>query len=203
MNGKDSNLGNLEQSIHNLRKACWQKRMVFIDVAARRQKWERNLHFASGLISLCSGASVAALLLLIVGKDYLKIVGSLIGALAGILSLVVTTYFSAKDNQKIFEGAAKYGALIDKLFLLIDQIGVISAATIRERYERMSKEYSELAPHFDLYLPLDLSARLAELEQQWPSASRLGPAGYEIEKSADAAYPPKPSPDLPGQSQRS
>lgn len=180
MTSDDNNLENLEQSILDLRKVCWQKRMVLIELAAKRQKWERNLHFASGVISLFSGASVAALLLLIAGKDYLKIIGSVVGGLSGVLSLIVTTYFGAKDTQKIFEGAAKYGTLRDELFILVTQIGQLSKSTIQSKFEKIYKEYGELAPRIDSYLPPNMTERFAALERLWPEASRLGPADGDI-----------------------
>ena len=140
-------------SIIALRDTCWQKRMMLWNRAARRQQWQRALHLASGIITLVSGGSVAALLATISGAENLKLIGAIVAFLAGVLSLIVTTYFDVKETQKMFEGASNYGILRDRLVSLVDGVSELSRKTALERLGKIREDAGKAMLQYDPLLP--------------------------------------------------
>ena len=143
----------VREFITELRDSCWQKRMMLLNGAGRRQKWQRALHLLSGIITLVSGGSVAALLATMSGAGGLKLIGAIVAFLSGVLSLVVTTYFDVKETQKMFEGAGAYGALRDRLVTLDDGLPSLTMKTALERLAKIREDVGKAAHQYDPLLP--------------------------------------------------
>jgi hypothetical protein len=150
---KYSSRAQFDKSITRLRDACARKRAILWDRAESRQRWQRVLHFTSGVITLVAGGSVTALLATVSGALTAKIAGSVIAILSGILSLVVTIFYDVKETDNMFEGAAKYGSLRDQLTTLLDKTEDIPSNKAAEILAKLRNDYSDLARHYDRMVP--------------------------------------------------
>jgi hypothetical protein len=149
----EGELNSVRASVTELRESCWRKRMMLWNGAARRQRWQRALHLVSGIVTLVSGGSVAALLATISGAEGLKLIGAIIAFLSGVLSLIVTTYFDVKETQKMFEGASAYGVLRDRLINLNDGLSSLAIKTAVERLAKIREDAGKSAHQYDQLLP--------------------------------------------------
>jgi hypothetical protein len=153
LNPSAGELDSVRKSVEELRDSCWQKRMMLSEKAGRRERWQRALHLASGIVTLISGGSVAALIATISGAASLKLTGAVIAFCSGVISLVVTTYFDVKETQKMFVGASTYGILRDRLITLLDELPTINNKTSIERLAKIRADVGKAGQQYDSLLP--------------------------------------------------
>jgi hypothetical protein len=163
-------------TIKGLREAYWTRRQMLLGRAERRRKWQRALHLASGIVTLASGV-VTALLTATNLAAGIKLAATAITFISGGVSLWATTYFDSKETQKIADGAAEYGALIDILDNLRDRIDDLQPKTIKESLKSVRDKAASARQRTDPYLPsgkkfFDEAKVLAELLKLFPDLTR-------------------------------
>jgi hypothetical protein len=146
-------LQELTQNLEELRIICQTKRERLWGRAARRNKWQKGLHIAGGVIALFSGGAITSVVTSLTSSLTMKIIAAALAFLSGGISLVTTTLFDSKESVKMFDGAARYAALRDKAQTLYERRTGIAIDRVTEQLGRLRAESSSLAKEFDHLLP--------------------------------------------------
>ncbi|MFN2440491.1 MAG: hypothetical protein ABR503_14905, partial [Chitinophagaceae bacterium] len=130
---------------------CTQKRELLLQSAISKSKSKKGLTITSGILALFSAGAITSVIVKYFGNDFLQIIAAITAALSGILSLILSIYFSEENTSKIFEGASKYLTLRDKTYRLL----LKPNNTNEKFYEELSilqSEYAQLDEPYSKYV---------------------------------------------------
>ena len=139
----------LAMSAGNLSDICAEKREVLKSQAISRSKWQKRLHIASGVIALLSGGAITAVVTDLTSSLQMKIFATTLAFSSGIISLVTTTLFDTKETQRMFEGAAQFLIIRDKLRALHHRRSTLTPDQFDEALGPLRTEYNKTSADFD------------------------------------------------------
>ena len=125
-----------------------RKRPALMDRATARQSTSRHLHFLAAGIALLSSAGMTVVLTSGSSSLTLKVVTPLIAFAAGIINLVSTIYYDARETTRMFKGAASFLALKSKAELLL----LSPPATLKglfDAYKKLVDTYQSRSGDYD------------------------------------------------------
>lgn len=161
---------------------CTRKREILLIIAHRKSKLKKNLTVLSGILSLLSATTITAVLVKYVGEQSLQIFAALTAAVAGITSLLITTYFIDDEISQHFDGSSKYLSLRERTYRLVYTPN-ITDSELFDNLVVMQDEYASLDETYSKWTKITLKKYVKH-----STAPRLTKAGQSVKKAVGKQY---------------
>ena len=138
----------IREEIERLTSNSTTRREDLLVSAHRKLRTKKMLSIFSGLLALGSAGAITTVLVDAFGDRGLQILAAATAALAGTITLVMSSYFSEEDVASMFTGSSKYLALRENVYRLvihptITEEGRFAVLTeLQEEYTRLDESYS-------------------------------------------------------------
>jgi hypothetical protein len=144
----------MNSDIEQLLENASRKRRALRDEAFYKRSRRRFLSVASGLLAFASGASILSVLgAFLPNSDAVKLVAALFAFMSTLVTIVSQTYFDDREILKMFEGAAEFHAISDKIEQILsaandltDKAVQKAIADVRKEYRNATKKYDDVVP---------------------------------------------------------
>lgn len=153
--------------LQNMQDVSSQKRKALHSRANDTERLARMLAVGSGLIALLAGFITTAVFTELISSTILKVGAATLTFLSGATSLVGSTYASGKAVEDLYDGAAGFLSLRDRIALACARPGA-SEKSLLAVAENFGAEYAELSAKYDRYLSKNDMGhfRLIEMSQR-------------------------------------
>lgn len=140
----------LDDEIKRLVINCMLKRQVLQKSGIKRTNRKKGLSVLSGILALFSAGAIASVLVKYFGNEIIQTIAAISAFISGILTLLVTIYYTDDETSKILEGSSKYLDLRER----ISNLKLNPTITKQEKYEAivvLKAEYSNLDNIYSQY----------------------------------------------------
>ncbi len=144
-----NNNTNLTNEIRRLALNCMLKREMLQRSGILRTSRKKGLSVLSGVLALLSAGAIASVLVKYFGNESIQILAALSAFVSGILTLVVTIYYTDDETSKILEGSSKYLDLRERISNLnlnpaiTDLEKYASIVALKDEYYNLDNIYSQ------------------------------------------------------------
>lgn len=161
----------LVNEIQRLVKNCTKKRIMLLQVAVARSKMKKKLTIASGVLALFSAGTITTVIIKLFGNEVLPILAAVSAAISGIISLILSAYYTDDETSKIYEGSSKYLLLRDKAYRLLinPTISNKEAFSALEKFGHDYFEYDSLYSKFSQYVDKNNLPLSTEPDRVYPN----------------------------------
>ncbi|HEY6735349.1 MAG TPA: hypothetical protein VI256_16425 [Roseiarcus sp.] len=128
-----------------------QKRSLLFELAQANRAWRRRLLFATGVIGALSALATVAVFTEVFGGSVIKIITSMCIFVTACITAYMNFYVSTSDTDKMFEGAAEFLALREKIDYALGEKS--SEDQRKKALNKFKTEYVALSRTYDRYFP--------------------------------------------------
>jgi hypothetical protein len=138
-------------SLEDLFALVQYKRLILFELAQSKRAYRRLFQVILGTIGLVSALVAAAVFADLLGSTVIKVVTAVAAFLSGVATLLMNSYFATAEADKMFDGAAEFHGLREKIDFEagLDTTPNQAKAALKkfkEEYVRLSQRYDRLFP---------------------------------------------------------
>jgi Zn-dependent protease with chaperone function len=144
-----------------------RKREALRDEASAKRRYRRLLSAASGILAFLSGASILSLLsTYLQNSDAAKVVAALLAFLSTFVTILTQTFFDDKETLKMWQGAAEFLALREKILDTMANYKDMTDKTAQKAIADVRKEYVKTSTKYEAEIPEE------GLSRRFPASGR-------------------------------
>jgi hypothetical protein len=139
----------LIEEIGRLTVNAAKKRQDLQETALRKGKRRKALTVLAGILALTSAGAITTVMSIAFGNIGIQLAAALTAAVSGIVSLLITSYYSDNTVFNMLQGSAQYLALRENIYSLVIQPKMSDAERFRllkefqSQYIRLDENYSQ------------------------------------------------------------
>jgi hypothetical protein len=142
----------LREEIERLTVNATARRADLQQTALRKGKLRKALTVLAGILALTSAGAITTVITVAFGNIGIQLAAALTAAVSGIVSLLITSYFSENTVFQMLQGSAQYLALRENVHsLVIDLNPQLSDAERFRRLKEFQNEYFKLDQNYAQY----------------------------------------------------
>ncbi len=130
---------------------CTIKRKLLQNKGLSDGKTKKTLTVTSAALAIFSAGAITTVLIKYLGNSFLQIFAAITSGVSGIISIIITIYYSDDDTKKALEGSSKYLMIREKANRLLYKPN----STDKEIYDELEKlqtEYANLDEEYSKFL---------------------------------------------------
>lgn len=161
-------VGDVEKKITAIRDLSQEKRIMLWLCASQRTNRSKWLHVTASSLALLSSGTITTAITGLVDKQAIQVIAAILAFTSGILSLIISTIYDAKETNRMYEGASRYAQLREKTQIALDQVASLSDNHCIEILKDLRTEYVSISGEFD---PLLSNHNVIALRDGWFGAT--------------------------------
>ena len=139
------------RDLDQLEEMAQQKRYIFFERAQIKRARRRHLQVVSGILGLLAGFAASAVFVDFIGGVVIKICTAVVALLSGTVTLLSNSYYNTRETDKMFEAAAEFLALREKIDFERTRVGTAdqresALGKFKTEYVKLSSKYDEFFP---------------------------------------------------------
>jgi hypothetical protein len=121
--------------------------------ALKKSRWRKALNIAAGILSLTSAGAITLVLTNFFGSKGIELTAAIVALLSGMITLMITAYFTDEETFTMLSGSSKYLALRESVYhLVLDP--VMSDEDRFKVFGSLQAEYARLDEAYSRYFPI-------------------------------------------------